>query len=68
MSRFSLRRAAVETADAAPPPAPDEPPASVPAPQIAVEPEHRGASNALLDAKIRLHARMICLLYTSRCV
>jgi pilus assembly protein CpaF len=59
MSRFSLRRAAVETADAAPPPAPDEPPASVPAPQIAVEPEHRGASNALLDAKIRLHARMI---------
>src|SRR5579872_2388156 len=57
MSRFSLRRAAVaEQAPSLEPEAAAAPPSTAPPP---AEPEHRAASDALLDAKLRLHARMI---------
>ncbi|HVY35500.1 MAG TPA: CpaF family protein [Caulobacteraceae bacterium] len=59
MSRFSLKRALVE-APAAPVGAAPDAPAIMPAEPIAApEPEPVGPANALLDAKLRLHSRLI---------
>jgi pilus assembly protein CpaF len=57
MSRFSFNRAAV--AAPAPPPGASAEPLTIVAPPPPPEPEPVGASNALLDAKLRLHGRLI---------
>ena len=59
MSRFTLKRAAME---ASPSPANNgaqDQASPAPGPMAAAEPEPAAASNALLDAKLRLHGRLI---------